>query len=72
MVYTEPIEINENMIIIATAYRQDMDYSDTLGLYFTILDKPDLLISISNERFGGAGIIRDIKIEGMSENQIRR
>jgi hypothetical protein len=34
--YTEPIAINENMMILAAAFKEGMDYSDTLGLYFIV------------------------------------
>ncbi|MCL2153358.1 MAG: chitobiase/beta-hexosaminidase C-terminal domain-containing protein [Oscillospiraceae bacterium] len=36
VLYTGPIEINEDVIILAAAYKEGMDYSDTLGLFFTV------------------------------------
>jgi hypothetical protein len=35
-VYNGPIEINEDMMILAAAYKEGMDYSDTLGLFFMV------------------------------------
>ena len=48
-VYTGPIEINENMSILAAAYKDGMDYSDSLALNFIVRTQSDTGVKVSGQ-----------------------
>ena len=60
-VYNGPIEIHENVLIIATAYRAGMEYSDRIGLNFTVREKVNGItvngINIALEVVNGTAVL---------------